>query len=336
MSLKSIRESYSKLLTTFNDAGIKLNESQKSDLDSFIMALESTMSKQRQEAIRKTVKATKSKCESEFKTLFESIMKNMQENSLLASKIQDVAVRLQESKKISNSVNDYLDLYVESVLPKKTIVDYDRMRKLETIQESLKNMLLLDEDSVAAKKMQLEESFKKQKNDLETQCALMKAKLNESTRKQMQLSKKLDQYKAMDLLESKTQDLPAYEARQIKKRLAESSTSEIEKKFDKVLESVRTETNNIGAVSTKTLDEEINNIVDEVESEIEENDILDGRVRNGHIPVNEYEEGMNHIDEFETIEEVQYDADGDVVIDESEQISPELMARWCSQSIERT
>lgn len=336
MSLKSIRESYSKLLTTFNDAGIKLNESQKSDLDSFIMALESTMSKQRQEAIRKTVKATKSKCESEFKTLFESIMKNMQENSLLASKIQDVAVRLQESKKISNSVNDYLDLYVESVLPKKTIVDYDRMRKLETIQESLKNMLLLDEDSVAAKKMQLEESFKKQKNDLETQCALMKAKLNESTRRQAQLSKKLDQYKAMDLLESKTQDLPAYEARQIKKRLAESSTSEIEKKFDKVLESVRTETNNIGAVPTKTLDEEINNIVDEVESEIEENDILDGRVHNGHIPVNEYEKDMDPIDEFETIEEVQYDEDGDVVIDESEQISPELMARWCSQSIERT
>lgn len=47
MSLKSIRESYSKLLTVFNDAGIKLTESQKADLDTFILALESTMSEQR-------------------------------------------------------------------------------------------------------------------------------------------------------------------------------------------------------------------------------------------------------------------------------------------------
>nr|DAH73894.1 MAG TPA: hypothetical protein [Caudoviricetes sp.] len=47
MSLKSIRESYSKLLTVFNDAGIKLTEAQKADLDTFILALESTMSEQR-------------------------------------------------------------------------------------------------------------------------------------------------------------------------------------------------------------------------------------------------------------------------------------------------
>ena len=54
MSLKSIRESYSKLLGTFNDAGVKLNESQKADLDTFVMALESTMTKQREAIIKKT------------------------------------------------------------------------------------------------------------------------------------------------------------------------------------------------------------------------------------------------------------------------------------------
>ena len=45
MSLKSIRESYSKLLTVFNDAGVKLNESQKADLDTFVLAIESNISK---------------------------------------------------------------------------------------------------------------------------------------------------------------------------------------------------------------------------------------------------------------------------------------------------
>ena len=61
MSLKSIRESYSKLLTVFNDAGVKLTEAQKADLDTFVLALESTMSKQRQEAIRKTKLAVEAK-----------------------------------------------------------------------------------------------------------------------------------------------------------------------------------------------------------------------------------------------------------------------------------
>ena len=45
MSLKSIRESYSKLVKAFTDAGVKLDESQKADLDTFIVALESKMSK---------------------------------------------------------------------------------------------------------------------------------------------------------------------------------------------------------------------------------------------------------------------------------------------------
>lgn len=44
MNLKSIRENYSNLLAAFSDAGIKLNESQKSNLDSFILSLESAVS----------------------------------------------------------------------------------------------------------------------------------------------------------------------------------------------------------------------------------------------------------------------------------------------------
>ena len=57
MSLKSIRESYSKLLTVFKDAGVALNESQKADLDPFVLALESNMESQRKQAIKMTKEA---------------------------------------------------------------------------------------------------------------------------------------------------------------------------------------------------------------------------------------------------------------------------------------
>ena len=94
-------------------------------------------------------------------------MKHQQENSLIASKIQSKVQHIKESKKMARKLDNYLSLYVESVLPNKTIVDYDRMQKLETLHESLKNMLVVDEDAVQLKKAELTESFNKDKKAYE-------------------------------------------------------------------------------------------------------------------------------------------------------------------------
>ena len=90
MSLKSIRESYSKLLTVFKDAGVALNESQKADLDTFVLALESNMESQRKQAIKMTKKTVEAKMEKEYRKVFESIMANMQENAGFKSIVEDV------------------------------------------------------------------------------------------------------------------------------------------------------------------------------------------------------------------------------------------------------
>jgi len=112
------------------------------------------------------------------------------------------------------------------------------MHKLETIHESLKHALALDEDVIVEKKQQLEESYKKAKSKLETEVAKMKAKLNESMNANLKMKKKLNEYKAMSLLESKTAHLPSYEARKVKKMLSEATVEEIESKFDKTLAKV--------------------------------------------------------------------------------------------------
>ena len=52
MSLKSIRESYAGLINAFAEAGVKLDESQKASLDTFIVALESKMSKQKEATVK--------------------------------------------------------------------------------------------------------------------------------------------------------------------------------------------------------------------------------------------------------------------------------------------
>lgn len=168
MSLKSIRKSYSKFLSTLQNAGIKLNESQKNDLDGFILAIESKMKSQKEIAIKATKRIVTEHLEEQYKKVFESILKHQQENINISSKIQRKVTSIKESKKIAEKVGNYLDMYVESILPKKTIVDYDRMQKLEALHESLKDLLVVDEQAVINKKKQLTESFNKEKKAYET------------------------------------------------------------------------------------------------------------------------------------------------------------------------
>ena len=265
MSLKSIRDNYSKLLEALNESGVKFDASQKSALDGFIMALESTASEQRKQAATMAKQMTEAKLEKEYKQVFESVIKHMQEHYELAGKIQDKVTMLKESKKISEKVENYLDLYAESVCPKKVVVDYAKMKKLEQINESLRDVLLANDDAVIEKKAQLDESFKREKGKLETEVAKMQVKLNESMEKTQQLKKKLNQYKALELLESKTKDLPSFEANKIKKHFATASAPEIEKNFKKVLESVKKDVKKAAKEAETTLESEVNKIVNEEE-----------------------------------------------------------------------
>ena len=358
MSLKSIRKSYSKLLDAFDAAGVKLTESQKGDIDAFVLAIESNMSRQRRMAIRQTRKAVESKMEKEYREVFESIMANTRRNAELASAIQDKITQVNEQKKMAAHVDGFLDLYVESVLPKKTIVDYDRMQKLERIHESLKDALVLSEDDVSEKKDALEQEYKVKKSKCETEVAKAKAELNESMKQARKLKAELDKAQAKLMLESKTKDLPSYEARKVKKQLKEATAPEIEKKFKKTLESVRKDmkSDDEDAAVNEEIDEILakeddilkdrphnaHRSVKEAEEtdeddilkdrphnahksvkeaeEFDEDDILKDRPHNAHVSVNEEEEEDECDDVFETIEEVEFDEDGEVELDESDQI----------------
>lgn len=324
MSLKTIRDSYEKLLSTLNEAGVKLDASQKAGLDGFILAIESKMSDDRTKAIELTKKATEAKLESEYKEVFESIMKHTQEHFEIASKVQERIQLLKETKQLSDKVSSYLDLYVESVCPKKVVVDYAKMKKLEAINESLRDVLLANDDAVIAKKAELDESFKKEKGKLETQVAKMQVKLNESMAKTQELNDKLKEYKALELLESKTKDLPSFEARKIKKHFAEATAPEIEKNFTKVLESMKDAAKKNEEIEETTLEAEVNKIV--AEDDVKENDMLKGKPHNNHVV--ESEADVEEDEDFETTETVTFDENGDVELDDEDVINESTMTRW--------
>ena len=164
--------------------------------------------------------------------------------------------------------------------------------------------------------------------------------------KSRELKAKLDRFEAKALLESKTKDLPSYEARKVKKQLKEASAPEIEKKFGKTLESVRTDMDKDDEGTVCEVENEIEKILeaDDVEEndmlknrphnghksvpmsegEVEEDDYLKGRVHNAHIADEDEEEN------FETMETVTELENGDVELDESDIIDSSLMKMWCA------
>ena len=239
MNLKSLRESYNKLLDSFKEMGVTLNESQQENVDNFMLQLESKLKDVRDVAIKTTKKMVTEKLDAEYKELFESILKHMNENAEVSSKIQNKINEMKVVEELSESVNGFLDEHVEEILPKKDIVDYERMQKLEQIHESLKNMLGVEIMNVEGGNKELVEGFEKEKADYSKKIEELQKKLDESVKENKKVSKNLDSLKAQVLLESKIKNLPERDAKLIKESFKGASSSEINMKFKTVLESVR-------------------------------------------------------------------------------------------------
>ena len=239
MNLKSLRESYNKLLDSFKEMGVTLNESQQENVDNFMLQLESKLKDVRDVAIKTTKKMVTEKLDAEYKELFESILKHMNENAEVSSKIQNKINEMKVVEELSESVNGFLDEHVEEILPKKDIVDYERMQKLEQIHESLKNMLGVEIMNVEGGNKELVENLEKEKTEYSKKIEDLQKKLDESVKENKKVSKNLDSLKAQVLLESKIKNLPEREAKLIKESFKGASSSEINMKFKTVLESVR-------------------------------------------------------------------------------------------------
>ena len=204
-----------------------------------MLQLESKLKDVRDVAIKTTKKMVTEKLDAEYKELFESILKHMNENAEVSSKIQNKINEMKVVEELSESVNGFLDEHVEEILPKKDIVDYERMQKLEQIHESLKNMLGVEIMNIEGGNKELVEGFEKEKADYSKKIEELQKKLDESVKENKKVSKNLDSLKAQVLLESKTKNLPEREAKLIKESFKGASSSEINMKFKTVLESVR-------------------------------------------------------------------------------------------------
>lgn len=321
MNLKSLRESYNKLLDSFKEMGVTLNESQQENVDNFMLQLESKLKDVRDVAIKTTKKMVTEKLDAEYKELFESILKHMNENAEVSSKIQNKINEMKVVEELSESVNGFLDEHVEEILPKKDIVDYERMQKLEQIHESLKNMLGVEIMNVEGGNKELVENLEKEKADYSKKIEELQKKLDESVKENKKVSKNLDSLKAQVLLESKIKNLPEREANLIKESFKGASSSEINMKFKTVLESVRESVEDQAQIPSK--EDEQKNLEDAILEVLNKDQSSD---------VNTNNDGTEDADVVNTMSETK---DRQDILDESwndvDAISEDDMKYWISK-----
>ena len=264
MGLKSLNQNYTKLLKAFEEAGVTLNESQKESLDTFMIDLEKKINETRDNAIRATKKVVEERLQKEYKEVVENLISHQSEVSELAGKVQSEVTKVNESKRLAEELDNYLDCYLDEVLPKKVIVDYDEMQKLRTLHESLKDMLLVNDSAVEKKVESIKESMTKETDELKSKVKDLESKLNESMKKEISLNKRLDESKAREMIGEKIKDLPILEAKEMKKRLAGMTSKEVEKNFKSILESVEEEIEDqqIQNEDEKNLEEAITDILE--------------------------------------------------------------------------
>ena len=269
MALKTLKKKYDELLKVFEEVGVTLNESQKNSLDTFMLDFQLKLDETRDNAIKATKKLVEERMEKEFKKVFESIIAHQKEVFEKSSKLDLV----KSQKLMTEAVDNYLTEYVKEVLPKKSIVDYNRMQKLEQIHESLKGMLLVNDDAVEKQvekaREEIQTKFTNENNELKDKLQNCKTILKESIDDNMKLKEKCEKYEKKELISEKTKNLPIVESRRVKEKLSKMTVDDIRKNYKTVLESVQDEIKEEQEKiqEEKNLEEAINDIMQEKQGE---------------------------------------------------------------------
>lgn len=349
MDYKSIKESCKNLVDSLEKSGIILSESQKNDIGQFASLLEERIWKAKRDAVRRTTE----RLDRKYREVFESVLERQIQHDKLASDIQNKITVLKESKRVEpgleKAIDGYLDTYVESILPKKTIIDYDRMQKLERIVESVKDTLVFTDSDINERKQKIDESYAKKESELNKTIEDLQNRLNESKKSLETTEKLLKESESREFLHEKTKNLPDCEAEKVLDKVEEGTLDNIEKDFDNILGQVKEENAQI-AHETLEINEFVapdgeepaermgsNSIDEEIEGIISDNPRSDAGTTNANVGTNDDFDGktgetdpeVKDEGSVEDDEDVAYETDIDLTdeeLPESEMIGESEMA----------
>lgn len=135
---------------------------------------------------------------------------------------------------IVEKVSDYLDTYLEEVLPKKEEIDIARFHKMEESIRKIRETLLINDDFVWG---EVGEAIKEAKEIIDQKDK----EINKLMLEKVQLTKKMRLNEAAKLLESKTKDMPKTQKLFLENFFEDASVDEITQKFDEAVKAYKSE-----------------------------------------------------------------------------------------------
>lgn len=271
-----MREISEGLLASFKDAGVKLSEGQKSDIDNFIKAIESKLDEQKRLAIEATKSVVERRMEKEYRRVIESILTHYENYAALVEKIGSVKTKINEREQIAESVDSFLTAAIDELVPESSIVDYHRLQLLESKFAEIKGAVISSDkelsNAITEAREAIADKFARKEKVYKHNMANMRKRLASVISESKTLKSSADKSAAKALLESKTADLPVFEARQLKRRFAEATVQEINEEFDKVLKEIEQDVTAGTDDAKLSLEAEINQIIAKEETKAKEDE----------------------------------------------------------------
>lgn len=183
--------------------------------------------KEAEAATDEAVKEYDQQVKEELQEVFESIQKHNELSTKLAI---SEAVKENEAK-IVESVSNYLNIYIDELLPESLVVDYDRLHKLEGLFESFKKELCVNDKMVESYTTQLKESVEVQQateqDTANAKIAELEAQVQELMQKCSDMKTDLKLRDREAALDDVLQDVPPLEASKVR-RYFESEDADAE------------------------------------------------------------------------------------------------------------
>ncbi len=138
--------------------------------------------------------------------------------------------RMQES--FRDTIGDYIDKKINESFPEKIVIDYDRLNVLESVCESFKKTLCVNDKAVA-------EVVESTRNEIMQEFDEAKESLKNQTQRRIQAEQLLESVKAENKLLKRVAVLPVSEQKAMMERFKGASEAAINESFDAELQKLQ-------------------------------------------------------------------------------------------------
>lgn len=218
--VEKVKENYEKKL-----------EDMDSDHTEKLQKIVEHIDKDHTQKVKQIVEAIDEDHTNKLKTLVESIDNDH------SSKLQKIVEHF-ESKKINDqmveAVSDYLDVYLEKVMPEKTLVNEAKLRRLERFHEQVREIAMVNDDFVQTE-------IREAVEDAASQIKGKEEEIDKLMLEKVELSNKIKKFEAKQLLSEKCKDLSPKLLAYVQTRFEDADSEEIEEQFNEAVKAFKIE-----------------------------------------------------------------------------------------------